>query len=347
MRFILTNRVSRLTLVFLVAAVLSGAILSSTQNSSAATDYLQSPPATNTRRPSPPLTNTPRDTQVIPTDTPTDTPMDTFTPTDTLVPTDTLTPTPIPIGPLTYPDNINSLTGLPYPDDAARNRRNLIVKVSNYTPVVRPQSGLSAADIVYEYEVEGGVTRFAAIYRSQGADHVGSIRSGRLMDFELVSAYNALFAYSGSNDPIKTMILQGSCIKPDTGSRVPCTADPALIKAAPWRFQALTPQFGDNCPPFCRFPRPGLAFEHTLFGNTFQMWDLATKRNVNTGYRHAAWPSLMCPTRGARLRQDIAINWYQRPGRTLAVQPDGSQILSLEHRTAAYRRQYRAATDCR
>ena len=38
----------------------------------------------------------------------------------------------MPLGPMVYPDNINSLTGLPYPDDAAKNRRNLIVKVQLY-----------------------------------------------------------------------------------------------------------------------------------------------------------------------------------------------------------------------
>src|SRR6185436_5292810 len=125
------------------------------------------------------------------------------------------------IGPVNYPDNINPLTGLPYPDDAAKNRRNLIVKVSNYTWVVRPQSGLSEADIVWEYEVEGNVTRFAAIYRSHGADHVGSIRSARLPDLELVPMYQALLGYSGSNDNIKEMILKGSCLD-DKGGRIRC-----------------------------------------------------------------------------------------------------------------------------
>src|ERR1041385_210413 len=136
---------------------------------------MQGPPPTNTKRAisaTLPSTNTPR--AVEPTDAPatvTLTPSKTLRPTRTPSPTSSVTPTTI--GPVNYPDNINSLTGLPYPDDAAKNRRNLIVKVSNYPWIVRPQSGLSEADVVYEYEVEGAVTRFAAIFRSKGAEHVG------------------------------------------------------------------------------------------------------------------------------------------------------------------------------
>jgi hypothetical protein len=284
----------------LLVAAIAAIAFSSTPGitGSAASEDLGGPPPTNTSHPAPPATNTPRAT--------------TANVTATLTPSSTtaLSPTPDAIGPIDYPDNTNPLTGLPYPNLEARQRRNLIVKVSNYTPVVRPQSGLSEADIVWEYEVEGGVTRFAAIYRSQGSDHVGSVRSARLLDFELVSTYNAILAYSGSNDNIKTMILQGSCIKPDSGSRTPCTADPNLIKANPWHYQAMTPQFGDNCPPFCRFPRPGLAFEHTLFGNTFQMWDLATKRNINTGTATKGMSFTQNPDPGGKPAVDIAIKWY-------------------------------------
>lgn len=234
-------------------------------------------------------TNTKRPTITLPPPTPTastltDTPADTATIPPTITPTATNT---VAIGPNTYPDNINSLTGLPFPSEAARNRRNLIVKVSNFPWIVRPQSGLSKADVVYEYEVEGGVTRFAAIYRSQGADYVGSIRSARLLDLELVTMYQGLLAYSGANDNIKKM-----------------------IGTASWKYQAMTPQFGDNCPPFCRYPKPGLPFEHTLFGNTFQMWDLATKRNVNQGLPGKGFAFAETPDPGGDVANDIALKWY-------------------------------------
>ncbi|MBX3062378.1 MAG: DUF3048 domain-containing protein [Anaerolineae bacterium] len=227
-------------------------------------------------------TNTPRS---LNTSTPTASP--TLVPTFTPSYTETPSATPTTIGPLDYPDGINSLTGLPFPDEAAMNRRNLIVKVSNYPWVVRPQSGLSYADIVFEYEVEGGVTRFAAIFRSHGADYVGSIRSARLPDLELVTMYNALLAYSGANDNIKK-----------------------LIGESEWKYQAMTPQWGDNCPPFCRFPRPGVPFEHTLFGNTYKMWELAERRNVNQGYPGRGFAFSAVPDAGGIPANDVFIEWY-------------------------------------
>jgi hypothetical protein len=273
---------------------------------------LNQAPPTNTKRPTVIPTNTPRFTAIPITPTRTPTATRTDTPTRTLIPTKTptLTPsiTPTQLGPLSYPDNINSLTGLPFPDEAARLRRTMVVKVSNYTPVVRPQTGLQDADIVYEYEVEGGVTRFAAFYRSKGADKVGSIRSGRLFDLELINMYNAILAYSGSNDNIKTMILQGYCLNPNLSVRV-CNPDEEKFKTS-LRFQALTPQFGDNCPPFCRFPRPGIAFEHTLFGNVNLMWDLAQKRGNNTGTNVRGLAFDVTPDNGGRPINDIFIKWF-------------------------------------
>lgn len=245
--------------------------------------------ATNTKRPTAVPTNTRRPSSTPDfTATPSDTPTRTLTPTRTPIPpTETPTITPTTIGPVSYPEGINALTGLPFPDEASKARRNLIVKVSNYPWVVRPQTGLDKADIVWEYEVEGGVTRFAAIYRSQGSEHVGSVRSGRLLDLELVVMYQALFAYSGVNDQIKK-----------------------LIGEADWKYQTQSPQFGDNCPPFCRFPKPGLPFEHTLFGNTYQMWDLATRRNVNTGMQVRGFAFDETPDPNGRAILDINIEWY-------------------------------------
>jgi hypothetical protein len=204
-----------------------------------------------------------------------------------LIPTNTPVPSTALIGPDDYPDGINTLTGLPFPDDAAANRRNLIVKISNFPPVVRPQHGLAQADLVYEYEVEGGVTRFAAIYRSQGNEHVGSVRSGRLADFDLVVMYQALYAFSGVNDNIRT-----------------------LIRDADWKRWTLSPMFGDNCPPFCRFPVPGKAFEHTMFGNTYQMWDVGTERGVNEGVNVHGFSFKEAPDAGGEPINDIAIQWF-------------------------------------
>jgi hypothetical protein len=70
------------------------------------------------------------------------------------------------------------------------------VKIDN-APEARPQSGLDVADIVYEEVVEGGVTRFIAIFHSTSPELAGPVRSVRPMDPDILSAYRGLVAYSG------------------------------------------------------------------------------------------------------------------------------------------------------
>jgi hypothetical protein len=90
------------------------------------------------------------------------------------------------------------LTGLPM--DIVRARRPvLVVKIDN-APMARPQIGLNQADVVFEEGVEGGITRFAALFHSEESKPVGPVRSARSTDIRLISAlHHPLFAYSGAN----------------------------------------------------------------------------------------------------------------------------------------------------
>jgi hypothetical protein len=77
-------------------------------------------------------------------------------------------------------------------------RPALAVKVENL-PAARPQTGLSWADIVYEEPVEGGITRFIAIYQCQDASRIEPVRSARLTDADVLRQFgHPLFAYSGA-----------------------------------------------------------------------------------------------------------------------------------------------------
>jgi hypothetical protein len=74
------------------------------------------------------------------------------------------------------------------------------VKVDN-TAKSHPQAGLSKADIVYVEQVEGGVTRLAAIFSSQYPKYVGPVRSARITDIELFRQYGKVgLIYSGSQN---------------------------------------------------------------------------------------------------------------------------------------------------
>ncbi len=91
------------------------------------------------------------------------------------------------------------LTGQPAPGGHVPPRPALAVKVENL-PEARPQYGLSTADVVYEEPVEGGITRFISIYQCQDASRLEPVRSGRLIDPDIVRQYGAhpLFAYAGA-----------------------------------------------------------------------------------------------------------------------------------------------------
>ncbi|HEV7685305.1 MAG TPA: DUF3048 domain-containing protein [Acidimicrobiia bacterium] len=91
---------------------------------------------------------------------------------------------------------IAPLTGLVDQSGATASRPSIAVKVDN-APEARPQSGLDVADIVYEEVVEGGVTRFIAVFHSQAPPVAGPVRSVRPMDPGVLSAYHGLVAYSG------------------------------------------------------------------------------------------------------------------------------------------------------
>ncbi len=74
------------------------------------------------------------------------------------------------------------------------------VKIDN-TAKAHPQAGLSKADVVYVEQVEGGVTRLAAIYSSRYPKYVGPVRSARITDVDLFRQYGTVgLFYSGSQN---------------------------------------------------------------------------------------------------------------------------------------------------
>ena len=105
------------------------------------------------------------------------------------------------------PPPIAPLTGLPDPTGESQKRPALAVKVEN-TPPARPQAGLDQADVVYEEEVEGGITRFLAIFNSAAPQTIGPVRSVRLQDPDIVWPIGGIFAFSGgAADPLAAIKL--------------------------------------------------------------------------------------------------------------------------------------------
>ena len=80
--------------------------------------------------------------------------------------------------------------------EAVPARPALAVKIEN-SVAARPQSGLNAADVVWEQVVEGGITRFVAVFHSTLPPDIGPIRSVRPMDAAIAGPLKGLFAFSG------------------------------------------------------------------------------------------------------------------------------------------------------
>ena len=75
----------------------------------------------------------------------------------------------------------------------------IAVMVDNYR-LARPQSGLGAAEIVYEALAEGGITRFLAIYTADDPGMVGPVRSARHYYVFWAAEYNAPLVHIMASD---------------------------------------------------------------------------------------------------------------------------------------------------
>ena len=110
------------------------------------------------------------------------------------------------------PPHAGVLNGLEEADGGVHARPPLVVKIDN-APKARPQYGIGVADVVVEEGVEGGITRFAAIFHSQDAPLVGPVRSARSSDLHIAGPLGRpLFAYSGTNSHFQALIDQSPLI---------------------------------------------------------------------------------------------------------------------------------------
>ena len=116
--------------------------------------------------------------------------------------TETPTPTPTP----TMQRSL--LSGRP----GAVDHAVLAVKLDN-TPLSNPWSGLKAADVIYLEQVEGGLSRYMAIFSSQYPKTVGPVRSARISDLEILRQYGKVaFAYSGVQSRMLPVLAKADLI---------------------------------------------------------------------------------------------------------------------------------------
>ncbi len=159
--------------------------------------------------------------------------------------------------------HINPLTGVSDLTEDKTDDRPVAIMINNITTAQPVQAGLNQADIVYETEVEGGITRLLAVYQDVSkAGTIGTIRSARYPYVDLAMGHNAIYIHHGQDNT-----YCGPHLK-DT--------DDINISQGNYGFRI----------------KNGLASEHTLYTDGSKLWDGLVKDKVKTerGTR-AVWAS--------------------------------------------------------
>lgn len=141
------------------------------------------------------------------------------------------------------------LTGLEAPDGELVDRPAIAVKIEN-AAIAYPLSGIEKAEVVYEEMVEGGFTRFIAFFHCNDSKKVGPVRSAREIDPPIMRPITRILGAAGGNDIVRETLDEAQIINLDED-----TAGVAMR----------------------RIERPGLSFEHTLYGSTPALRKLGQK----------------------------------------------------------------------
>ena len=195
-------------------------------------------------------------------------------------PTATPTPTPTPTPTLVV---VNPLTGLPPAGGVVSNRPALMVKIDDVGGAL-PQTGLPKADIVVEQPMEGGLTRFMAIFQSQEPGIVGPIRSARPVDAQITRMLGpTILLFSGASP------YEIAPVKADSHALL--IADD--WSTAPGTFERHSDKSG----------------EHNLYGDTAKAWKFGLAHGAKTGPPNAPLTFTPAVAPGATPVKEVSLDF--------------------------------------
>jgi DUF3048 family protein len=126
------------------------------------------------------------------------------------------------------------LTGTPAPGGVVPDRPALAIKIDNYSlgpapAEARPQSGLDYADVIFEEQVEGSITRYAAVFQCRNASgFVGPVRSARWTDIQMLSQLgHPIFVHVGGITPVLDLVEQSALVNVDLIDNPQLETEPA------------------------------------------------------------------------------------------------------------------------
>lgn len=139
--------------------------------------------------------------------------------------------------------------------DVNSKTRPYAVMINNHK-AARPTAGLQDAYLVYEIVVEGGITRYLALFKDVNVEKIGSVRSSRHYYLDYAMENDAIYTHFGWSDVAKDQI---SSLGINNVNGYTTEGD------AFWRDKTL-----------------GRATEHTAFTSTEKIEAAITKRKYRT-----------------------------------------------------------------
>ena len=95
---------------------------------------------------------------------------------------------------------VNPLTGLSDIDVKDVDNRPVAIMINNIKKAQAVQTAVNKADIIYETEVEGGLTRLMAVYKNLSeVGQIGSVRSARYPYVDLALGHDAVYVHCGQD----------------------------------------------------------------------------------------------------------------------------------------------------
>jgi len=146
---------------------------------------------------------------------------------------------------------VSPISGLPVENPSLLDRKLVAVKIDNHQ-MARPQSGIEKADGMIELVVEGGLTRFIALFHHSDASWLGPMRSIRPTDWTLAKALNGVLLISGGQPWIMRQMVSND-----------------------------VPAIGDLGPPLTTRWRERSA-PHNLYVNTIEARQVVEDRNLDS-----------------------------------------------------------------
>jgi len=216
----------------------------------------------------------------------------------------------------------NFFTGL-----AGENKQILVVKIDD-TNAAHPQIGIEDADLVYVEQVEGGLTRLAAIYTSKLPPLIGPIRSARISDIELLAQFGRVgFAYSGAQSKMRPVIAEAN-LENLSAERNP----PSIYGKDPNRIGPVDMILKPDLLLERANANPKIRIE-TATASVFAFGD-APKGETNTAIAKIKWPSAKYELRWDSANEKWLIYFNEKPnmaanGEHLSADTAIIQIVSI------------------